>query len=179
MLTTSSPTLTNAAKAPGGTGFASASYFPTAPESLEAAGLTPAFVEDHILRFLYARPQSSGAQIAAACGLGYQAGISGVLDGLRQDHVVEIRGQRGIGEAGYAYVLTSKGSARALEALERTQYRGPLPVPIAEYIASVQAQVIDRHLVTKASVRQAFEDLLVSDALADKIGPSIMSGSAL
>src|SRR5579864_1807115 len=90
-------------------------FFPKAPESLEAAGLSAAFVEDHILRHLHAKPQSSGAQIAAACGLSFQSGISAVLDGLRKEHLVEIRGQRGIGDAGYAYVLTSAGAARALE----------------------------------------------------------------
>jgi predicted ATPase with chaperone activity len=76
-------------------------------------------------------------------------------------------------------VLTSKGTARALEALERTQYRGPLPVPIADYIASVKAQPIDMKLITAARVREAFADLLAPNSVSDKIGPSIRSGSAL
>lgn len=176
MQITSSPTLANVAAAPRGTGSA---HFPSAPESLEAAGLTPAFVEDHVLRYLYSKPQSSGAQIAAACGLGYQAGINSALDGLRQDHQVEIRGQRGIGDAGYCYLLTSKGAARAAEALERTQYTGPLPVSLADYIASVQAQPVDRRLVTRERVREAFADLLAPNSVSDRIGPSINSGSAL
>jgi predicted ATPase with chaperone activity len=154
-------------------------FLPSTPDSLSAAGLTAAFVEDHVLRFLHTRPQSSGAQIAAACGLAFQAGISGILDGLRQDHLVEIRGQRGIGEAGYAYVLTSKGVARAAEALERTHYQGALPVAFEDYVASVVAQPIDRRLVTPERMRAAFADLIAPDSLTDKIGPSINSGSAL
>jgi predicted ATPase with chaperone activity len=75
--------------------------------------------------------------------------------------------------------LTSKGTARALEALDRTAYRGPLPVPIDQYIASVKAQLIDIRLVTAARVREAFADLLAPDSICDKIGPSISSGSAL
>jgi hypothetical protein len=154
-------------------------FLPSAPESIAAAGLTQALVEDHVLRTLYARPQSSGAQLAAACGLGFHSGISGILDGLRQEHLVEIRGQRGIGDAGYAYVLTTKGAARAAEALERTQYYGPLPVSLDAYMASVNAQPIDRRLVTPQRMREAFADLLAQDSLTDKIGPSINSGSAL
>jgi len=153
-------------------------FVPRTPESLQAAGLSPAFVEEHLLRCLHAAPQSTGAQLAAACGVGFQA-IAPILDSLRQDHLVEIRGQRGIGDAGFAYVHTSKGAARALEALEKTQYRGPLPVPIADYLASVEAQPIDNNLVTGTRVREAFADLLAPDSLTDKIGPSIMSGSAL
>jgi hypothetical protein len=102
-----------------------------------------------------------------------------VLDGLRQEHHVEIRGQRGFGDASYAYLLTSKGTARALEAQERTQYQGPLPVPISDYIAAIQAQPIDDSLITRAHVQRAFADLFAPDALSDKIGPSISSGSAL
>jgi hypothetical protein len=156
-----------------------AGFLPRAPESLEAAGLSATWIEDHVLRCLYAQPQSSGAQIAAACGLGFQTVIGPVINNLRQDHLLEVRGQRGIGEAGYAYVLTTKGTARALEALERTMYRGPLPVPIADYIRSVEAQPIDSKLVTSERVRDAFSDLLAAESLRDKIGPSIMSGSAL
>jgi hypothetical protein len=154
-------------------------FVPRVPDSLEASGLSAMSVEEHVLRHLYAHPQSSGAQLAAACGLSFQAVIGPIISTLRQDHLLEVRGQRGIGEAGYAYVLTSKGTARALEALERTLYRGPLPVPIADYIASVQAQRIDARLVTSERVREAFADLLATDSVCDKIGPSIMSGSAL
>src|SRR5437016_389756 len=153
-------------------------FIPRMPDSLAASGLSAAFVEEHVLRCLYATPQITGAQLAATCGLGFQSGIGTILDNLRQDHLVEIRGQRGIGEAGYAYVLTSKGTARALEALDKTLYRGPLPVPIADYIASVHAQPINAGLVTRARVRRAFADLLALDTVSDCIGPAIKSGSA-
>src|SRR5216683_312887 len=158
---------------------APAGFIPRMPDSLATTGLSPAFVEEHVLRCLYSVPQITGAQLAATCGLGFQAGIGAILDNLRQDHLVEIRGQRGIGEAGYAYVLTSKGTARALEALDKTLYRGPLPVPIADYIASVHAQPINANLVTRARVRRAFADLLAPDTVSDCIGPAIKSGSAL
>jgi hypothetical protein len=154
-------------------------FIPRMPDSLAASGLSPAFVEEHLLRCLYAVPQITGAQLSATCGLAFQAGIGAILDSLRQDHLVEIRGQRGIGEAGYAYVLTSKGTARALEAMDKTLYRGPLPVPIAEYIASVHAQPINASLVTRPRVRKAFADLLAPESVSDSIGPAIKSGSAL
>lgn len=154
-------------------------FVPRAPETIEAAGLSRAFVEDHVLRLIYAKPQSSGSQIAAACGMSLGAGISSILDSLRQDHLLEIRGQRGIGEGGYAYVLTTKGTTRALEALERTQYQGPLPVTLDDYLESVTAQPIDRGMVTRSRVEHAFADLIASEVMSDKIGPSVNSGSAL
>jgi hypothetical protein len=159
-------------------GVAASGFNPRVPDSLDAAGLSPTFVEDHLLRCLNYAPQSSGAQLAAACGLTFHV-IGPLLDSLRQDHLAEIRGQRGIGDAGYAYVLTSKGVGRALEAQERTHYRGPLPVSIDDYLASVGTQPINMDLVTSTRVREAFSDLLVHQTVSDKIGASISSGSAL
>jgi hypothetical protein len=158
---------------------ADSSAAPRAPECLEASGLRPAFVEEHVLRCLYAVPQITGAQLAATCGLAFAAGIGSILDNLRQDHQVEIRGQRGIGDAGYAYVLTARGTARALEAQDKTLYRGPLPVPMADYVASVRAQPIDANLITRARVREAFVDLMAAETVGDGIGPAISSGSTL
>ena len=173
-LTPSAPTI-----APAPSSSVPQSFLPRAPETIEAAGLSRAFVEDHVLRLIYAKPQSSGSQIAAACGMSLGAGIGSILDSLRQDHLLEIRGQRGIGEGGYAYVLTSKGTTRAIEALERTQYQGPLPVTLDDYLGSVTAQPIDRSMVTRGRVEQAFADLIASEVMSEKIGPSVNSGSAL
>jgi hypothetical protein len=67
---------------------------------LEASGLSATSVEEHVLRYVYAQPQASGAQLALACGLSFQTVIGPVINNLRQDHLLEVRGQRGIGEAG-------------------------------------------------------------------------------
>src|SRR5260370_39284554 len=86
---------------------APAGFIPRMPHSLAESGLSAAFVEEHVLRCLYSVPQITGAQLAATCGLGFQAGIGAILDNLRQDHQVAIRGQRGIGEARAAQTRTS------------------------------------------------------------------------
>ena len=149
------------------------------PTSLAASGLIATLVEEHLLRCLYATPQATGGQLASDNGLDFRSIIGPLLDGLRQDHQVEVLGQRGIGEAGFSYGLTTKGTARAREAMDKTLYRGPLPVPFEEFVASVRAQPIDPSLVTKEKVRRAFEDLVISDAVRDAVGPCIGSGSAL
>src|SRR5260370_25472743 len=102
---------------------APAGFIPRMPHSLAESGLSAAFVEEHVLRCLYSVPQITGAQLAATCGLGFQAGIGAILANLRQDHQLDIRGQRGIGEAGYAYLIASQSTARALAAQGKTPHR--------------------------------------------------------
>jgi hypothetical protein len=39
----------------------------------------------------------------------------------------------GLGEGAYLYAITGAGISRAREALDRSQYAGPAPVPINVY----------------------------------------------
>jgi hypothetical protein len=154
-------------------------FFPGAPENLEETGLTALFIQDHLLRTLYFAQQITGGQLADECGLPLLSVIGPQLDVLRKDQLVEVRGQRGIGDAGYVYGLTAKGTARALEALQKTQYRGPLPVPLDRYVASVKAQTLRHVVVTEENIRQAFKDLILHEEILDQVGPAVNSASAM
>ncbi|MBI2755591.1 MAG: hypothetical protein HYX52_02675 [Chloroflexi bacterium] len=154
-------------------------FFPSSPDSLEETGLTAPFVQDHILRTLYFAQQLTGGQITEEVGLPFLTVISGQLEALRKDQFIEVLKQKGIGDQGYLYGLTSKGSIRALEALEKTQYRGPLPVPLDKYIAGVKAQTIKHVVVTEESIQQAFSDLVIHPEILDQVGPAVNSASAM
>jgi hypothetical protein len=154
-------------------------FFPPAPERLEETGLTAPFIHDHLLRTLYFAQQITGGQLADECGLPFPTVIGPQLDVLRKDQFVEVRGQRGIGDAGYLYGLTAKGTARALEALQKTQYRGPLPVPWDRYVASIKAQTLRHVVVTEENIRQAFKDLILHEEILEQVGPAVNSASAM
>src|SRR5581483_8042482 len=77
------------------------------------------------------------------------------------------------------YTLSSKGKTRALECMEKTWYRGMLPVPLERYVASIKAQSIRNVTVTSDTIRGAFSDLIIKDRMLDQLGPAINSGSSL
>ena len=154
-------------------------FFPAAPESLDETGLTAPFIEDHVLRALYFAQQLTGAQIAEEVALPFVTVLSPRLESLRKDQFIEVRAQKGIGDAGYLYGLTGKGTTRALEALMKSQYRGPLPVPIDSYINAVKAQTLRHVVVTEENIRQAFSDLILHDEILDQVGPAVNSASAM
>jgi predicted ATPase with chaperone activity len=155
-----------------------AAYIPPRPMSLEATGLTQAFVTDSILRTLYTLHECTGHEVAARLALHFGNIIAPILEGLRREQAVEVKGQRGLGDGGYVYVLTEKGRRRAEEARSRTQYEGPAPVPLDTYVASVLAQ---RHHpdLTPAAVQAAFADLVLSPDLLDEVGAAVACGSSL
>jgi predicted ATPase with chaperone activity len=72
-----------------------------------------------------------------------------------------------------------KGSAALQDALEKTAYIGPCPVPFADYTEAVLAQTVKKLVVTRRSIRRAFEDLIITDEVFNEIGPAINSASSI
>lgn len=154
-------------------------FFPPVPESLEDTGLSAPFVQEHLLRSLYFAQQATGGQLAEECALPFVNVLGPQLETLRHDQLVEVRGQRGIGDAAYVYALTAKGVARALEALQKSQYRGPLPVPFDRYVGALTLQTLRNVVVTEDTIRHAFSDLIVHPEILDQVGPAVNSASAM
>jgi hypothetical protein len=154
-------------------------YLPPRPMSLDEAGLTSSFVTDCVLRTLYHLHECTGYDIANRLGLHFGNIIAAILEALRREQAVEVKGQRGIGEGGYVHVLTDKGLGRAREALQRTQYEGVTPVPLETYIESVVAQSVRQVTVNREAVMEALSDLVVHPLLLDQVGQAINAGTSL
>jgi hypothetical protein len=153
-------------------------FWPQPPQTIEETGLVVPMIEDHLIRLLYFSQQATGADLAAACGVPYVA-VQALIHTLVQGHLFEISGQKSLVEAGYRYVLAPKGRDRAEEALRRTWYRGPLPVPLDRYVKSVTAQTIGDLVIRRDALRTAFSDLVISEAFLDRIGPAVNAATSI
>ncbi|MGH2492618.1 MAG: ATP-binding protein, partial [Candidatus Limnocylindria bacterium] len=107
---------------------------PPEPQTIEQTGLTLGFLADLALKTLYLRGQMSMADLASALGLGIQGVTDKIMDFLKTERLVEIRGGAGLSSASYQFVIVDRGSEKAQEALARSQYVGKAPVPLATYI---------------------------------------------
>jgi DNA-binding MarR family transcriptional regulator len=152
--------------------------FLAAPRDVADTGLPESMIEDHIIRTLYFANEMAAAELTQECGLSYSI-LSELLKSLSKDLYVEVKGQRGVGDAGYIYTLTGKGKARALECLQKTWYRGPLPVPLDRYIEAIKVQTVRNVVVTAETIRSAFAELIIKDKILDQLGPAMNSGSSL
>jgi len=154
-------------------------FSPKRPEIIEETGLSRTFLTDLVLRTLYAATELTGAAIAERVALPFQGIVGELLESLRHEQAVEIKAQRGIGDAGYLYAITEKGVGRARESMDRLTYVGPAPVTFDDYVKSVLAQSIRNVVVTQENIRVAFQDLIVQDSVLDEVGPAVNSGSSM
>ncbi len=155
------------------------SFVPSPPATLDDTGLNRSFAFEMILRTIYFRGRPTGGDIARALGLSYRA-IGPLLQEMRQKELVDITGQKGMGDIGYEYILTPQFGVRAVQdALKKTEYAGAAPVPFKTYVESITAQTIKNVVVTRRNIREAFSDLIITDAVLNEIGPAINSASSI
>jgi predicted ATPase with chaperone activity len=155
-------------------------YFPRPPSKWEDLGLPQPFLFDLILRTIYHRGQLSGGELANDLHVPFGT-IAQVLVHMRKQTLIDIVGQKGSsGDAAFVYeIKPPKGTQAVQDALSKTGYIGPAPVPYADYSESVLAQSIKKLVVTRLSIQRAFEDLIITDQVFNEIGPAMNSGASI
>ena len=94
---------------------------------------------------------------------------------FRQQQLLEVKGMLG---NDYSFSLTTAGRAVATARYEVCQYVGPAPVSILQYHEIVRSQAANVKL-SRQSLRQAFDDLVLPDSLLDQLGPSLIGHQSL
>ena len=151
-------------------------FLPIEPESFRQAGLSDSDVEALILKFLLARGDASGREIADQIKLPFVL-VHGLLWQMKNDQLVVHRAAAPMND--FQYELTELGRERARRLAQHCSYFGSAPVALADYIAAVEAQSLTRQHPSAESLRRAFADLLLSPKMLDRLGPAINSGRGL
>lgn len=149
------------------------------PLTIEATRIPQSFLADLALKILYYGGLMQGKQVAEAMHLNFSGVVEPILRNLKADHLVEVTGGNHLYSGSYQYSITSKGSERAKELLERNRYAGPCPVTLRHYTEVVHLQAQDRPLVREADVREAIAGLILSDETIGRIGPAVNSHEAV
>jgi predicted ATPase with chaperone activity len=161
---------------PGGAG----TFTPPNLTKIEDTGLSQLWLQDLALKILYFQGYLSGFKIAEEMTLPFTGLVDQILEALKREKFVEVKSsQIGLGEGAYLYAITGAGIARAREALERSQYAGPAPVPIQAYNESVLRQAQTRPTITNRTMRQALSHLVLSESTFQRIGPAVNSGTSI
>ncbi len=148
------------------------------PNSLDELDIKQSLVTDILLRLTYNEGEVSVTRAEEVMKLPYRI-MDELLSWMQQEHLVEVSKAVGsLGRRGYVYSLTESGRARAKEALERTLYVGPAPIPLEKYTKSVLLQAKINQL-SRAQVQQALNHLILPKDFDRKIGPAVNAGSSL
>jgi predicted ATPase with chaperone activity len=147
------------------------------PSKLSNTGLSETFVTDLIAKHLLDRGILSLAELSSILALAGSI-VEGVLNFMRTEALIEVR-QGKASATGLCYTLTDRGRAASLDAMMRSGYLGPAPVPLRHYAQVVRVQSIHNRSVTQASMRAAFDDVVLDAQLLDSLGPAMNSGRAM
>jgi predicted ATPase with chaperone activity len=152
------------------------SFWPTQPPTLEQAGLSDDLVEALVLKRLLAVGRESGRALAEHVCLPMGM-LEDVFQRLRTRQLMTHKGAAALND--YVYALTDQGREFAQHQLEVCSYVGSAPVPLTDYITSVDAQTIMAEAPKRSQLAEAFHDISVNPAMFDRLGPAINSGTGL
>jgi len=164
---------------PGSTGELGGPWMPAPLTRLEDTGLNLLNVADLVLKVLYFGGVMPGHVIADIVKLPYNGALDSVMEFLKREKFIEVKGTGGLGEAGCQYIISQAGVAKAREALDRSQYAGPAPVTLTQYISAMKEQNRERLLVHETELKGIMNNLVISEDMLGRIGPAVNSGKSI
>jgi MoxR-like ATPase len=156
------------------------SFVPKAVTKLEDTGLSLLWMQDLVLKIFYFQGYLSGFRTAEVLSLPFAGIVDQILESLKREKLIEVKSsQMGLGEGAYQYAITGAGIQRAREALDRSQYAGPAPVPIESYNESIRNQSRGRVAINTRTMRQILSQLTLSEGTFQRLGPALNSGTSI
>ena len=147
------------------------------PATLEDSGLSITFVADLVAKHLLQGGVLNLSQLSNRIALPGKL-LEEIVHFLRTEAKVEVLGSKG-GSSELRYNLTDRGRFAALEAMQRSGYVGPAPVPLQQYARVVRQQSVHDCRITNEQMHDAFADVVLDEELIDQLGPSMNSGRAI
>jgi len=152
------------------------SFRPAEPKSIEETGLTPTIIENLIVKYVSLIGSASGRKISEQICLPFGL-LEPMFQSLRQRQLLVNSSSAQLGD--FVYSLTEQGRQRAKACMDQCTYLGAAPVPLEDYIVSVEAQTIRAEAPQKRHLAKAFADISVEPEMLDMLGPAINSGAGL
>lgn len=151
-------------------------FWPAEPKSIRATGLSSSFIEGLVCKYLATNGASSGRGMAEALCLPLSI-LGELFDSLRTRQVLVHAGAAPFND--YYFALTDQGRARAAAYLQECAYVGPAPVPLVNYVISVDAQAITFVAPSYEQLADAFRDISVEPKMFASLGPAVNSGAGM
>jgi MoxR-like ATPase len=147
------------------------------PRSLQDTGLGGDQIEQLLVKTLYSG-EATGLEIADKMCLPFHI-LEPLIERLRNERLMEVKGSGGSGASTYRYALTDGGRDRARQYMEISHYVGAAPVSLARYVAYMTALQAARGYMDKERLRNGFSHLIISDEVLEMVGPAVNAGKAV
>ncbi len=148
------------------------------PTSLAELDVPQGLLTDLVFRLVFTEGDTTVTRMEEVLHIPFKV-LDEVLLQLQTEHLLEVPGATSrMGRRAYVYRLTEEGKARARDALERTQYVGPLPVPVTKYNKAIMLQA-QHAVVSPIEIKEALSHLVLPAGFDRRIGPAINAGASL
>jgi predicted ATPase with chaperone activity len=151
-------------------------FHPTLPRTLEETGLSATLVESLVCKYLTTVGSSSGRGIAEHVCLPFGV-LENLFQSLRTRQIMVHTGAAALND--YYYSLTDQGRERAQSWMKACGYIGPAPIPLTDYVLSVEAQTIRAEAPRRERLQKAFSDISIDPGLFESLGPAVNSGAGM
>ncbi|MEO0363610.1 MAG: ATPase, partial [Pseudomonadota bacterium] len=137
------------------------------------------FLLDLMVKNIYRFAHETSSQMAAELRI-----LGPIVDELiemgREARLIQPMGVRSASvSAEMRYELTDSGRAWALEVLRQSEYVGPAPVPLAQYIEQVERQTIRGEVIDRGMLSSVMNGLTLSEEIEQAVGPAANSASSM
>ena len=152
---------------------------PPAPTNMAETGITEADLINNLMKLIFVEGLETTSQFIDGMKLPYVVLLQ-VIDSATQRGLISAISAIGAGGlADIRYTLTEQGRGWALDALQQSQYVGPVPVSLEQYRQLAGQQKVSIELVNHARIEAAMEGLVIDPDFVDQLGPAINSGRAM
>jgi MoxR-like ATPase len=151
-------------------------WVPQGPRDLAATGVDPVLLADLTLKTGYTVSQFTTDWAARRLHLPLHL-TQELLEGLRQERLLEVLGQ--VGPFSTRYTITQRGRERAAQLFEVSGYVGPAPVSLASYEAMLDWQLAHFAPIEMEDVKAALAELVFSEETIRLAGLAVSSGRSL
>ena len=152
--------------------------FVAQPATVVETGIELSLLVDLVLKTVHFAGRPTGRQLADQLALSFPV-TEELIGFLRQEQALEIVGMGGVGEQSYQYALTDRGRRKAEEALARSQYVGPAPVPFSLYTEVLRQQSASDVSIDREAFVQGLSHLVLAPKVLTALGPAVSSGRSV
>ncbi|MDR3798716.1 MAG: hypothetical protein P4K93_11205 [Terracidiphilus sp.] len=152
---------------------------PKEPKDIAASGIEETELLALFMKAIYSFGLSTIAQYAEAIKLPMPIMIDLTQLAIERQLLYTLGSRNSESPIGLTYALTDEGRRWTQDAMRRSGYVGPAPVPLADFIERVSLQKPTNERITGERILSALSELTLADSVVEQTGPALNSGRAI
>ena len=152
---------------------------PREPKDIAATGIEETELLALMMKVIY----SFGLTTIAQFGDAIKLPLTIILDlthlAIERQLLYTLGSRNSDSPIGMTYALTDEGRRWTQEAIRRSGYIGPAPVPLADFICRVSLQKPTNERISAERILNALSELTLADSVVEQTGPALNSGRAI